>query len=208
MARVDRRLAAIIGVGVVAVATTLIIVFLAIVPVPEFDAVRPGEQSGYVAYLSGEEGDVRSLHIVDLNTTATVEVDIDEQVEIVGWDDEGRLVVHNWQHEDRYTVFDPTTGDEVGTIDPGQSPDSLWEQQAFVDQDGDTLVLEQPRGTGSASFTAPESYDIHQAVSMDDDRIVFLDELGRVAVTPLGEDVEPLLIASDALEWSGVAARP
>lgn len=208
MPKVDRRQVAIIGVGIVAVATTLLIVFLAIVPVPEFESIQPGQQSGHVAYMSDEDDEMRSLHIVDLDTTTTVEVNVDQEVQVVGWDDQGRLVVHNWRQGDRYTVIDPTTGDEVGTIEPGQTPDSLWEQQAFADHDDDTIVLDQPRGDGSASFTAPESYDIRQAVSMGDDRIVFVDELGRVAVTPLGENVEPLLIASDAIEWTGLAARP
>jgi hypothetical protein len=43
---------------------------------------------------------------------------------------------------------------------------------------------------------------------MGDDRVVFVDELGRVAVAGLGEDVTPVLVAEGAAPWWQVVGRP
>ncbi|HUF16224.1 MAG TPA: hypothetical protein VMQ46_10090 [Acidimicrobiia bacterium] len=208
MASLDRRLLAVVVAGVIVVATTLIIVFIAIVPTPEFPPLQAGQQTGFVAYSVDGDGEAGPVRIVDLATTEVVVVDARREMELVGWDSDGNLVVVNWATGGQFALFDPATGEEVGTMDSDDGEKLFQEGQVFINRDDGNVTLEQLDGAGTASFTAPEAYDIGYAVSMGDDRIVFVDELGRLAVTYTGKDVAPVLVASDAVEWSRVVARP
>ena len=207
MRDVDRRLVAIIGVGVLLVITTLVIVFTAVVPTPEFEALPPGRQTGYVAYV--EEGDeATSVRIVDLDTMSTTRARVDQHVELVGWDDDGNLVVLDWTFGERFLVIDPSTGEELGMLDSTERGNRLWDEGAIVYWDDGRIVVAPSDGHGTAAFTAPESYDVVSAGTLGDDRVVFVDELGRVAVADRGDDTRPLLVATGAQEWGRVAGRP
>jgi len=207
MTNVDRRLVAIIATGAVVIAAVLIIVFIAVVPVPEYDELQRGQLTGYVAYQSDEDGEPSSIQIVNLESLTQVPAEVHPEFVIVGWDPDGQLVVQDWRSDRRYLLIDPNTGDETGTIEPSAVDPYAWENTLDVRHDDRTVTI-GPSEAGTARFTAPETYDIHSAVALGTDHIVFVDELGRVAVTGTGEDVQPLLIASDASEWSTVAARP
>ncbi|HZD23798.1 MAG TPA: hypothetical protein VE569_10420, partial [Acidimicrobiia bacterium] len=179
MVSVDRRLVAVIGAGALVIAATLIIVFVAIVPIPDFAMLQPGQQSGYVAFTISDDGESPSpIHIVNLEDLTSVQADVGPDVEIAGWD-EGNLVLRTFRSADGGVLIDPATGREVGTTDPVPF-DGL--NRARVYHDNETLVIEHPDG-GTARFHAPESYDVGDAVAMGPGRIVFIDELGRVAVT-------------------------
>lgn len=126
----------------------------------------------------------------------------------MGWDDEGNLVIAEFgPSTERFILVDVSTGEEIGTIDTEMDHAYYEDDAVWIDHSDGNLILERDDSAGAASFPAPESYDIHMARTMGDDRIVFADELGRVAITYLGEDVTPVLVADNALEWWGVAAR-
>jgi len=205
MAPVDRRLIAIVATGGLVVAAILVIVFVAIIPVPEYLALQPGRQSGYVAYQVGDNDQTQSVKIVDLETLTPISVAVGDGVEIVGWHSDGSLLIHDWRAGDAYMHIDATTGEQIEILD-SLPADFSYQTEAFVYNEGGMVVIELPIGT--ATFPAPESYDIGSAVALGDDHIVFVDELGRVAVANLGDDANPLLVASDAVEWSRVVARP
>lgn len=207
MREFDRRVVATIGVGILLVVTTLVIVFTAVVPTPEFEALQPGRQTGYVAYV--EEGDEpNSVRIVDLDTMSTTQARVDQHVELVGWDEDGNLVVVDWTVGERFLVIDPSTGDALGVLDDTEIGNQLWDEGAIVYWEDGKSVVAPSDGHGTAAFTAPESYDVVSAGPLGDDRVVFVDELGRVAVAHRGDDTRPLLVASDAQEWGRVVGRP
>jgi hypothetical protein len=204
----ERRLWAILGAGVVAVVAIVVIVAVGIAPIPEFDDLPGSGESGYVAYVPDGEGPPRSARVVDLAAGQTMDVRFGQDGEAVGWDDDGNLMVVAWGPTVRVKHVDPTTGEQVGEFDEvsdyrgPEGRDDVWVEY----RDG-RVVLERDDGA-SASFTAPESYEVTSASSMGEERVVFVDELGRVAVCDVGEDVTPVLVADDAQPWTWVTARP
>ena len=200
----DRRLIAVIGAGVVLVAATLIVVFFAIIPVPEFEPLQAGEQRGLVAYIAEDEG--HPVRIVDLESMARVTADLPGDVSLVGWQGNGTLIVADWRSPERQLLIDPHTGQQVGSVD-SEAPESR-QTRVFPERNNGDMVLTHPTSRDSVRLVAPESYDIRDAVTLGEDRIVFVDELGRVAVTYVGEDEEAKLVAEDAAEWAEVVARP
>ncbi|MEA1903717.1 MAG: hypothetical protein U9N56_09350 [Actinomycetota bacterium] len=205
----DRRLIAIVGAGAVFVATILVIVFVAIEPTPEFTSLAPGEQSGFVAYAVDQGDEPGAVRIVDLATTDAVEAELGRDGDIVGWDDQGNLIIAEFTPSaERLIRVDPTSGERVGSVEPQERDGAFEEEPVWVDHNEGNIILEREDGVGFASFPAPESYDVYEARTMGDDRIVFVDELGRVAVTYLGENVTPVMVGDDALGWWRIAARP
>jgi hypothetical protein len=204
----DRRLLAIVGAGVIAVVAIVVIVAVGIEPIPEFDVLAGSGESGYVAYVADAEEPPVAARVVDLAGGQTREVPLGQNGEVIGWDDDGNLIVAQLGPTVRMKHLDPVTGEQVGEleeVDDFRGPegrDDVWVEH----RDG-LVVLERDDGT-SASFAAPGSYDVTSASSMGDDRVVFVDELGRVAVCDVGEDVTPVLVADDAQPWSWVAGRP
>lgn len=204
----ERRLWAILGAGVVAVVAIVVIVAVGIAPIPEFDDLGGSGESGYVAYVPDGEEPPRSARVVDLAAAQTMDVRFGQDGEAVGWDDDGNLIVVQWGPTVRMKHVDPTTGEQVGELEEvsdfrgPEGRDDVWVEY----RDG-RVVLERDDGT-SASFTAPESYEVTSASSMGEERVVFVDELGRVAVCDIGEDVTPVLVADDAQPWTWVTARP
>jgi hypothetical protein len=204
----DRRVLAVLGAGVVAVAAILVIVLAGIAPLPEFDALASGAQSGFVAYVPDGDGPPRSVNVVDLSTAQTVEVRFGHDGEAVGWDEDGNLIVVQWGPTPLVKHVAPSTGEQVGETEDArdfagpEGRDDVW-----IDRRDGRIVLERPDGA-SASFAAPASYEVTSASSMGEGRVVFVDELGRVAVCEVGEDVTPVLVADDAQPWNWVTARP
>ncbi len=204
MRALDRRLIAVIGAGVVLVTATLIIVFLAIVPVPEFEPLQAGEQSGLVAYIADDED--HPVRIIDLESMSRVSADLSSDVSLVGWHGDGSLIVADWRSPDGQVLIDPHTGQQVGSVD-GETPESR-QTRVFPEHSEGAVVLTHPTSRARVRLVAPDSYDIRDAVAVGGDRIVFVDELGRVAIIYVGEDEEPKLVAEDAAEWGEVVARP
>lgn len=205
----DRRLVAIIGAGAIAVALILTIVFTAIQPIPDFAPLEGSGETGYVAYVRDAGGDPGEVTIVDLGSATSVAVDVGRQGDVLGWDDDGHLVLVEWgPNAERFVLVDPATGDVVGELE-GDAGQRFFEEDepVWIDHEDGRLVLERDRDGLTAWFEAPESYDVPVAAPMGAERIVFVDELGRVAVTGPGEDVVPVLVADDALEWWRVTGR-
>lgn len=203
----DRRVIAVLAAGAVAVVALLVIVLVGVQPVPDFSPLAGSGETGFVAYAINEDGYRMSARVVDLSTAETIEVDLPANGEVAGWDDEGNLVLVQWGSTVRVKHVDPVTGDQVGMTErmqeyPGPDREDVW-----VDRVDGHVALERADGA-VASFEAPSSYDVTSASSMGDDRVVFVDELGRVAVCEVGEDVTPVEVADDAEPWSWVAARP
>jgi hypothetical protein len=204
----DRRLLAVLGAGAIAVVAIVVIVVVGLAPIPEFDELDGSGESGYVAYVPDGEEPPRSARVVDLSAGQTTDVRFGHDGEAVGWDDDGNLVVVQWGPTVRMKHVDPATGEQVGEledVDDFRGPegrDDVWVEYL----DG-RVVLQRDDGM-SASFDAPESYDVTSASSMGEDRVVFVDELGRVAVCDVGEGVTPVLVADDAQPWNWVTARP
>lgn len=205
----DRRLIAIVGAGAIVVALILVIVFTSITPIPDFAELAGSGQSGYVAFAPDDGADRGAITIVDLATATSVVVDVRGEGEPLGWDADGHLVLSRWgPGVERFVLVDPATGDVVGELE-AEDGERFYEQvdPVWIDHRDERLVLERDRDGTSASFPAPESYDVSTAAPMGAERIVFVDELGRVAVVDPGEDVVPVLVAEGAREWWRVTGR-
>lgn len=205
----DRRVIAIVGAGLAAVAVILVIVFAAIQPIPDFAPLEGSGETGYVAYVADDDGDPGDAVIVDLGAATSVTADLGRGGEVLGWDDDGNLVVVEWGgNVERFTLIDPATGEVVGELG-GEEGQRFFEEgePVWIDHEDGRLVLERDGDGLTASFEAPDSYDVPSAAPMGAERIVFVDELGRVAVTGPGEDVVPVLVADDAVEWWRVTGR-
>jgi hypothetical protein len=204
----DRRLLAVLGAGAVAVAAILAIVLVGITPLPEFRDLAGSDESGYVAYVPDGDGPPRSVHIVDLSTAQTAEVRFGQDGEAVGWDEDGNLMVVQWGPTPLKKHLDPSTGEQVGETEvAGDFAGPEGRDDVWVEHRDGHIVLERPDGS-SASFAAPDSYEVSSASSMGESRVVFVDERGRVAVCDVGEDVTPVLVADDGQPWMWVTARP
>ncbi len=203
----DRRLVTILGAGTVAVVAILVIVLLGLTPIPEFSELAGSGETGYVAYTRDRDGSIR---IVDLATRESVEVTVGEDGEVAGWDDDGNLMVVHCCPTTRVQHVDPATGAQMGTTeDAGQYSGPEGRADVWISHTSGRVVLERLDGK-SASFAAPESYRVESASSMGEDRIVFVDALGRVAVCHVGQDVTPIQVADDALPgpWvTGMSSR-
>lgn len=203
----DRKTLAIIGSGLVVVAAILFVVFAAIEPIPEFPPLEAGEETGFVAYVSEEDGN--EVRVLDLATLASVTIDTSRGVEVMGFDDGGLLVLARFGPTDQIIRYDPATGEQVGEGEP--MAEDLWnqfpEEPVWIDQDGSDVVLEMD-GSASASFEAPDAYRVGAATAMDEDRIVFTDELRRLALVHVGESQQPVLLDDDVPPWWRLAARP
>ena len=203
----DRRLLAVLGAGAVAVAAILAIVLVGITPLPEFGDLAGSGESGYVAYAPDGDGPPRSVHIVDLATAQTTEVRFGKDGEAVGWDEDGNLMVVQWGPTPLMKHLDPSTGEQVGETDvAGEFAGPEGQDDVWIDHRDGRVVLERRDGE-SASFVAPDSYEVTSASSMGEDRVVFVDERGRVAVCEIGVDVTPVQVADDAQPWMRVTAR-
>lgn len=204
----DRRLVAILGAGVVAVVTILVIVLLAIEPIPEFAPLEGSGQSGYVAYARDDGEDGGSKYVVDLVTGTDVEVRVSADSELLGWDPDGNLLVVAWgPGPGRAYAVDPATGEALGEMTPEIAHEMLPDSSVRVDHDAGLLVLRRIADGQTASFSAPGSYEAHNATAMGADRVVFVDELGRVAVAEVGDEVTPVLVADDGSGWQQVVGR-
>lgn len=206
--RADRRTIAIAATGLVVVALVLVVVFASFVPIPEFAPLADADLTGYVAYgvETSDDGDLGTA-IADLTDGTTVDADVRARDgEPVGWNDDGDLVVRQFVPDDRLLFIDPATGQRVGeaeTSDDETLPPPVW-----VDRRDGRIVLERDDGLGTASFEAPDGYDVTSATTWGDEGIAFVDTVGRVAVTRLGDDAVPVLVAEDAVVFGGIVARP
>lgn len=206
----ERRTIAIVGSAVVAVVAVVAVLLTSVARVPAFTPIADAPQEGTVAFFAEPDEDSRlSLRLVDLGTGSASTVPVSFESELLGWDDDGNLILTEWTPaSERTVVVDPQDG---GVVDEGRLSDAerddirgdvIWTehrdgQVTFV-RDVDTVV---------ASFAAPASYDVTNASLMGDGRVVFSDELGRVAVMPAEIDAVPVLVADDALPWSSVVGR-
>lgn len=206
--RTDRRTIAIAGAGALVVALALVVVFASFVPVPEFAPLDGAGLTGYVAYRveTTVDGDLATA-ITDLTDGTTVEADVRARDgEVAGWSDDGDLIVRQFVPDDRLLFVDPATGERVG--ESAASDDETLPPPVWVDRRDGRVVLERDDGMGTASFEAPDGYDVTSATAWGDEGIAFVDTVGRVAVTGFGEDVVPVLVADDAVEFGGIVARP
>lgn len=202
----DRRVIAVVAAGAITVVALLVIVVLGVRPLPDFSALAGSNETGFVAYAVDEGGHQMSARIVDLSTAETIEVNLPDNGEVAGWDDDGNLMLVQWGSTVRIKHLDPVTGEQVGTTEriqeyAGPDRDDVW-----IDHVGGHVVLERADGA-TASFEAPSSYHVTSASSMGDDRVAFIDEGGRVAVCEAGEDVTPVQVADDAEPGWWVTAR-
>jgi hypothetical protein len=205
----DRRVIAVAAAGVVAVVAIVVVVLTALQPVPEFAALAGSSETGFVAYVRDEGDGPGTIAVVDLGTGASVDVEAGRDHDVVGWDEQGNLLVREFgPTTDRIVVVEPSTGERVRT-DTGADAEVLDPvEYAWSRHEDGRLVIERDSDGRTASFTAPDSYEVPTASAMGDDRVVFVDELGRVAVAGLGEDVTPVLVAEGAAPWWQVVGRP
>lgn len=201
----DRRAVAIVGSALVAVLAVVVVVLASLEPVPEFSSLADDPQTGVVAY--GRSGD-GAIVLVDLASGTSTTSSVGPDADIVGWDEQGDLVVVSWRSDaERSLVIDASTGEVVRELavpppaEKVQPVRGLWSEH----RDGRVVLLAD--GAVVASFGAPRAYDIPTASRVDDGRVVFVDSLGRVAVAEAIEDVRPVLVAEDAEPWRQVVAR-
>lgn len=127
----DRRVIAVVAAGAITVVALLVIVVLGVRPLPDFSALAGSNETGFVAYAVDEGGHQMSAHIVDLSTAETIEVNLPDNGEVAGWDDDGNLMLVQWGSTVRIKHLDPVTGEQVGTTEriqeyAGPDRDDVW----------------------------------------------------------------------------------
>jgi hypothetical protein len=118
----DRRVLAIVGSAVVAVAAVVVVVLTSLAPTPQFSSLADDPQTGVVAYGRSGAGEVV---MVDLASGVSTTSALGRDSEILGWDENGDLVVASWgPGTERHMVVDASTG-EVANESAGPPDDEI-----------------------------------------------------------------------------------
>lgn len=206
----ERRTLAIVAAAVVTVVAVVAVLLTSVARVPAFTPLAEAPQEGTVAYFAEPDDDPRrSLRLVDLATGSTSTVTVSFESELLGWDDDGNLVVAEWTPaSERTVVVDPESGRVIGEARLSDAErETVRDHMIWTEHRDGQVTFVRDVETVVASFDAPASYDVTSASLMGDGRVVFSDELGRVAVMSADLDGAPVLVADDALPWSSVIGR-
>jgi hypothetical protein len=179
--------------GVVAVATLGVVLVFGLVGPPELplvdDASRPDHAVAILSYRDGERG--QCLDVVDVDGVAReVRCMLDGVGPLLGWDEQGILVVRFASFGERLEIVDPEDGRVVSStaLDMRSVELQRWETVVDVERSGGSITLRDADRTVLLSAPAPESYWItasarHPATG----DIVMLDAAGRLLVLRPGE---------------------
>lgn len=187
----DRRaVVAIVASALVLIAVVLLIVFVAIIPLPDFEELSPGLATGRIAFVTS---DADCVVVADLQLDAITELSCEYPFpEGLAWSRSGiELTVFSGGPEPIRVTLDPDTGDELDaeSVGAGEFPPPGGDP-SFVRrgrEEGPTLV--GPDGNVVLALDGPESYGIEAVVTDTDETwIVFVDSLGRLAVFEIGTE--------------------
>ena len=195
----DRRaVIAIVGSALAVITAILIIVFVAIVPLPDFEEARPGLASGRIAFVSGQDD---CIVVADLQLDSLSELTCEYQFpEGLAWTRRGiEVTVFSGQPEPIIVTLDPEDGTELDAVEaePGEFPADRRDP-SFVQRGreaGKTIV--GPDGSTVLIVEGPETYALQTVVTNPDETwIAFVDSLGRLAVFEIGTE-SVFLVADD-----------
>jgi hypothetical protein len=207
----DRRTLAVVGAAFVAIGAIVVVLLTSVAQVPGFSSLQDHPQTGVVAYLQHLQGDPRQeLSMVDLAGGTSTTVPVALESELLGWDEDGSLVLIEWLPSgmERTVAFDPSSGEVVREITfTDADRERLRGEYVWTENRQGRLTFVSEVDTFVASFAAPSSYGVPSASLMGDDRVVFIDELGRVGVLRRDADAVPVLVAEAAAPWSPVLGR-
>lgn len=192
----DRRaVIAIVGSALALIALVLVIVFVAIIPLPEFEELRPGVVEGRIALVTDADD---CVIVADLQTTMLTQLSCDYPFpEGLAWTRDGvEVTVFSGGPEPIRVTLDPTDGTELDAVplDTGEFPSSPGDP-SFVRRgrdDGSSII--GPDGVSVLTLEGPDSYIVEAvATSPDESWIAFVDSLGRLAAFEIGTDTVYLI---------------
>jgi hypothetical protein len=204
----DRRAVAIVASAGVAVLAIVLVVLTSLVRIPEFATLQESPQTGTVVYGRESDEPRGTWVVVDLTSGERTTLSTARESELVGWDDDGIVLVEYGPSTQRELVVDPRTGEVVSESAVDESAgDRVWADPVWTEHEDGEIRFVQEFDDVVASFPAPDSYDVTTASSMGDGRVVFVDELGRVAIVTGVADAVPVLVGDDAVPWQQVLGQ-
>lgn len=192
----DRRaVIAIVGSALLVIALVLVIVFVAIIPIPDFDELRPGVTDGRIAFVTESDDCVMT---VDLQLDTTTELTCDYPFpEGLAWSRDGiEVTVFSGGPEPLIITLDPVDGTvlEETSRDPSLPPSPAADPLVLRRGRDDGSSIVGPDGTIVLTLEGPETYVVETAVANHDETwIVFVDSLGRLATFEIGAETVYLI---------------
>ncbi len=205
----DRRaVIAIIGSAIVLIAAILAIVFVAIIPLPDFEELRPGLVTGRVAIVT----DADCVVVADLQLDMQTELSCDHQFpEGLAWSRNGvEVTVFGAGPDPLLITLDPIDGTQLDavTFDPGRLPPQDRDPSLVRRGRDDGSSIIGPDGTTVLTIEGPDSYTIESVVTDPaESQIVFVDNLGRLGVFEIGTDTV-YLVAEDVRSFPAPVWEP
>lgn len=185
-----RAVIAIVGSALVLIAAVLVIVFVAIIPLPEFDELRPGLATGRIAFVTDADDCVTVADLqLDMLTELSCEYPFPEGL---SWSRDGvHVVVFSGGPEPIQVTLDPVDGSELdaapldsGDVAPPEGDPSFVRRGR---DEGSSII--GPDSTTVLTLEGPETYVVEAvATNPEETWIAFVDSLGRLAVFEIGTD--------------------
>lgn len=154
---------------------------------------------------SAWEGDESCIHVARPDGSVQTPYCDPGGSEVVGWTDDGELLVQAWDTPGRMRVVDPATGEITGRVsgDPADlrphGGEAVW-----TEREGDELVVgSRDDDTELWRVAAPRRYDVTASARSADGRwIAVVDTAGRLLVVPADASEPPRVWVDDVVEWT------
>lgn len=204
-----RAIIAIIGSTLLVIALILVIVFVAIIPLPDFEELRPGVVDGRVVFVT--QGD-DCVVVADLQLHRTTELTCEYPFpEGLRWSRDGvEVTVFGGGPDPLVVTLDPADGtvlDET-TVDPSGPPQERPDPSLVRRGRHDGASIVGPDGTIVLALDGPETYVVETvATNADETAIAFVDSLGRLATFTIGSETV-YLVAEDARSFPAPVWEP
>jgi hypothetical protein len=193
------------------IALVVVIVLLAVVPLPEFATLPEGKLTGSLVFV--DEGNC--VVVADLETVTTRELRCESEnnyIEYLDWTEKG-VEETTFQNRATTRVLDPVSGEVLETNILGDSPIGLNDRDPMdamtTDQpETGVVVLYDSSGTELLRLEAPERYYITSAAHQPDGNLIAIaDSSGRLGVFEV-DGPRPYLVADNVRSWPAPVWSP
>ncbi len=191
--------AGVVVVTVVLVATLGLARPPALEPVDE--ATRPDRSLALLTWR--EEGGQCLLVVEPGGDVREVRCGLDVVGPLIGWEDDGILVVRYVAGVEQRETLDPTSGLTVGRAElTGQAVVPSAGLPAGTERRGGELIVRDADGRELWRADAPEAYGISGSASGPDGTLALLDSAGRLLVLPPGAPAPRVWVEDLGVDWA------
>ncbi len=202
----NARTAVGIGAAATIVGGVVLVVILAVIPLPDFGNPLEGRFEGALAYIDTDN----CVNVARLNEATTRELRCEPDrvwVDDLQWTSEG-LEVTTYLNQPTTKILDPKDGSVIDTM-PGVVVAPRTQLDGFViDRPAPgELVVTDMAGNELIALEGPESYWIEAVTGDGSGLFALVDSHGRLAVFDTGRD-HPSLVGEDVRAWPPPAWQP